>query len=684
MKDQYIFTLTLALCVLTLVSCRRPGLPSERHVDVVEADSLVFEQMTGDNSLAFAAVDSLLGIGAISETRATYYRAHIHFKMGHTLNAELLYKRVLAGDELLQEQPTAAYYAYDQLATILNIKGDTQGALEYATKGYTITSKDSSHKGVSWQAVLLHDIGYGQMMLGRTDEAERNFNQAYKTLERLAEDTNDYDCVYAWARVSFNIMDAYVCAERFDDALRWVSAAEVAINTLIKRRDCPERTSSEYLGSFCTHKAIVMRKTGHNDEADNAYRAFLLSDYSKTDIGLVDNAEYLDIIGNWKERARLTPRLDSLVQAWNMPKSMYYLRTYLVPFFNAYVRSDQPEKALAMAQRIADEVDSIAEYERIYNATELSIIYETQEKEAHIAEQDARLNGQRFLATAVIFVLVTVFLVIYTVMHRRVAMRLKQNNAMLAATNTKLKEANERAQESSRMKSEFIRQISHEIRTPLNILSGFTQVITTPDMELDDDTRKDINRQITDNTNRITGLVDKMLELSEANSRTVIQRTANISPMEIAAEAAEASGVMTAEDVTFDLRIAPEAEDITLTTNRKAAARALTLLLDNARKFATPHVAAAAADAQDATAHIVLAVDIEGDSVHFAVEDNGPGVPAKDAERIFEEFVQLDSFADGTGIGLTVARSLAQRLGGGITLDTSYTHGARFVMVLPL
>ena len=58
------------------------------------------------------------------------------------------------------------------------------------------------------------------------------------------------------------------------------------------------------------------------------------------------------------------------------------------------------------------------------------------------------------------------------------------------------------------------------------------------------------------------------------------------------------------------------------------------------------------------------------------------GIPAKEAERIFDEFVQLDDYYDGTGIGLTVARSLARRLGGDVLLDTSYTDGARFVMTL--
>jgi signal transduction histidine kinase len=78
----------------------------------------------------------------------------------------------------------------------------------------------------------------------------------------------------------------------------------------------------------------------------------------------------------------------------------------------------------------------------------------------------------------------------------------------------------------------------------------------------------------------------------------------------------------------------------------------------------------------------VLRIETVGDKVQFIVEDTGIGVPPEEAEHIFDEFVQLNEYYDGTGIGLTVARSLARRLGGDIKMDASYTAGARFVMTL--
>lgn len=286
---------------------------------------------------------------------------------------------------------------------------------------------------------------------------------------------------------------------------------------------------------------------------------------------------------------------------------------------------------------------------------------------------------------SVIIILALISLYIFTLYRSR--RKLQFTNAMLETnynilemshmeleqTNHQLIEATARAEESSKMKTHFIQQISHEIRTPLNILSGFTQILTTPDLELGENEKKQIANDIVTNTERITGLVNKMLELSDANSRNVIERTDKVSPNKIVSEAIVKSMIADSPSLTFDLEMQPEVEKIQLKTNMQAAVRALTLLLDNARKFS----------AKSADQRVKLHVEALPSSVQFAIEDNGIGVPAKEAEHIFDEFVQLDTYYEGTGIGLTVARSMARRMGGDIQLDTDFNPGARFVMTLP-
>ncbi|MBQ8464056.1 MAG: hypothetical protein IJ544_08085 [Prevotella sp.] len=261
--------------------------------------------------------------------------------------------------------------------------------------------------------------------------------------------------------------------------------------------------------------------------------------------------------------------------------------------------------------------------------------------------------------------------------------KLEETYHELEETNKQLEIARRRAEEASQMKTNFIQQISHEIRTPLNILNGFTQILTTPGMELDAATQQEVTKGIDDNTCRITSLVNKMLELADANSSTELERTDDVPAVQVAAQAADESGITMAQHLTFDMDMGEGTDVAMLHTNLQQATRALSLLLDNARKFTKPAEAAVGAGAEVKQGQVMLRLLMQDAMLAFAVEDNGIGVPTEEAEHIFDEFVQLDEYYDGTGIGLTVARSIARRLGGDIVLDTAYTGGARFVMTLP-
>ena len=283
------------------------------------------------------------------------------------------------------------------------------------------------------------------------------------------------------------------------------------------------------------------------------------------------------------------------------------------------------------------------------------------------------------------------FLVIFSINRYRLSKRLQQAHDKLqeaylglAEKNVQLKIANERAEEPTRMKSNFIKQISHEIRTPLNILSGFTQLITTTTVRLSDKDRIEAGEQIMKNTYRITGLVNKMLELSDINSQVVLERNDTVTPLEIADQAISASGINDARHLVFTLQTL-EGSLTPFKTDQRAAARILELLLDNAIKFTRPAEAyLTQVDSSAKKQSVKLTINNSKDTVRFIVDDTGIGIPPKEAEHIFDEFVQLDEYYNGTGVGLTVARSLARRLGGDIRLDTAHTACTRFIIKLPV
>ena len=287
-----------------------------------------------------------------------------------------------------------------------------------------------------------------------------------------------------------------------------------------------------------------------------------------------------------------------------------------------------------------------------------------------------------------LMLVIIMFLTIYSIYRYRTNKKLRSAHgklqkayAQLEENNEKLKIANARAEESTRMKSNFIKQISHEIRTPLNILSGFTQLITSPGISLSEKDRKEAAAQIMKSTDRITGLVNKMLELSDISSKTVLRRNDEVVALQIAQQAINGTKIQEARHVEFELKKETGATT-TFCTNRQAAIRIVELLLDNAVKFTKPAEHTAAQEQEDRKERVTMTVGTDSQRATFIIENTGTSIPEEEAEHIFDEFVQLDEYYNGTGIGLTVARSLARRLGGDVVLDTSCTDCTRFIATI--
>lgn len=318
------------------------------------------------------------------------------------------------------------------------------------------------------------------------------------------------------------------------------------------------------------------------------------------------------------------------------------------------------EEAAKIYQRLYHEKDSVFGHEARQHLDELNTLFQIDELKTE--QQHTRFKYTLITASSIVLALLLLLLYgWYTAIRQKKA-------------NEQLRIANERAKVSSKMKSEFIRNISHEIRTPLNIISGFTQILTSPDMKLRDNEKKDIQERVTENTERITRLIDRMLEMSDVSSEAVIECNDETSVQELVAQAIDYSRIAlhtrpgnANAAVTFEHPHDDTNASVVLHINKLYAVRTLAQLLENAVKFTHE-------------GSITLHTEDTDTNVRFIVEDTGIGIPINQTDQIFDEFVQLDDFTEGTGLGLTVARSIAQRMGGDLWLDTNYTPGARFVL----
>ena len=682
-RRRHFAAVLLPLLVLTATSCHnnQPNKQeaSDQPSPEEKASDKIREQLDAyEGNRWFQVLDSLEQAGKIATCQADFMRGEKYEEMEQPRSALIFYSKAIEGNKLLQISKDNFYDAYMGVCTGYLNNNNVELALKTATEGYEIASKDSSIVGRDMSNNLQLEIGMCQLRLGYNKEAAETFEEVRQGALQLAQSyPQSPDCQESCILISSNIINYYMNQKKFDLVEPWLDMMETALERYAAT-NAPTETYSDYLATLNCDKAIMWSMTGHHEEAEAAYQSFLSSNYAHKLRGIYDQAFYLETTEQWEKLLSIALRIDSAEIAAEVPPTLDYLIASPSTLFKAMVKTGRKEEALQKAEHIVQMLDSVKAYQHRSDAEELAVIYETEQKEQEIAAQRASLNSQRMQAIVVVVLLLLIFLGVLFEFYRK----LRRAHTLLEISYNNLVIANERAEESSKMKTNFIRQISHEIRTPLNILSGFTQIITMPDMKLDEATRTDINHKIVENTDRITGLVNKMLELSDASSQAVIDRTDNVLAVQIAAQATDASEVANAKHLKFDLQVGDAEGTVTITTNEQAATRALTMLLDNARKFTRP--AEAKNEKQTEQQQVTLTLKKTESTIEFIVEDTGVGVPLSEAEHVFDEFVQLDEYYEGTGIGLTVARSLARRLGGDVVLDTTYTSGARFIMTLPL
>ena len=259
------------------------------------------------------------------------------------------------------------------------------------------------------------------------------------------------------------------------------------------------------------------------------------------------------------------------------------------------------------------------------------------------------------LGIIIILLLMLIMAFIYITFSRRRHMR-------------QLKRAYEHALESDKLKAAFIRNMSHEVRTPLNVIAGFAQVLADPDLSPDAAKRKEMAHIIEKNNYLITSQIDEMIELALNESAGDITKDEHVGVNDILQQLAKEKGKFVNDNVTIN--VCSNIDDgFFITTNRDMLKRAIVPLIDNAMKYT-------------AKGTITLGASVTDDELKLTVEDTGCGIPEAEAEHIFERFVKLDTFKEGIGLGLPLCRVIIARLGGTISLDTSYKEGARFVIRL--
>ena len=301
------------------------------------------------------------------------------------------------------------------------------------------------------------------------------------------------------------------------------------------------------------------------------------------------------------------------------------------------------------------------------NLSEMEAKYKNNELSATIEEQTSELK----VVNVIVAVLLSVILlggILGLYIYVRNLRKSQRKDRILIA---ELTEANERARAADVAKTQFMRNMTHELRTPLNAISGFSQVLSmSDDMSVQD--KKEMAGYIIENTNIMTMLIDDIINSSAMDKNEY----------EVVMGDAECGQICRDSMATAEYRLQRGVKmrfkpTMPIPYNIRTDARRVQQVLINLLTNACKHTV-------NGEIRLGCSVTEVPGMLSFSVEDTGPGIPASEAEHIFERFVKLDSFVQGTGLGLSICRQIAHALGGSVYLDTEYTGGARFVFNIPV
>ena len=681
----------LYIAIVLLVAMVATGCSDDKHLSVADleefseadgfnrADSIVEEvSEMRDNDLLLATIDSLEKTGELSLAKTIFYRTITYNLMGQQSTSLRLYYQLDSLDvkTLTTQADLESYvYSYNNYVRVLCDMRRYDRALREAHKA------DRKLRTIGYDSFTDHHdiaqiIGECQLYMDQADEAAKSYQKSLRGVHsRLAKFSNPLD-LRECQKTMNAIARAYIHMSRYDEATPWIHIEDSLYDLAVSH---PKRDTifiDEMKSDICYSKALLALALGRKSEAERAFRDYQLTNTAKQLGNIMNSNDYLMQTKRYGEAARNFEQLDRYLLGSGYKYDLENINRFVLPKYRANLLAGRRDSALYVATQVAENYNDALVNQKMIDADLLTTIYDTEGKERQIAEQRAKLSQQRLITLGIVTLIIIVFFYIYYIQRRKAFKKLD-------ATNQQLILANERAEESSRLKTQFIQKISHEVRTPLNLLSGFSQVLVDRIIEITDEERQDICQKISQNSDRITHLMDRMLDLSLVNSKTRIECHDRVKVVKVAEQAVNNTAIDKALHLDFTLNVDESAEDVTMITDMKSSVKALSLLLDNAQKFTQPQ-AFRAKNSFDGKATVELDVSVEGQRVAFVVSDTGVGVPPEEAETIFEDFVQLDEFSHGAGIGLTIARSLARHMGGDVVIDKAYTSGARFVMTLPL
>ena len=582
--------------------------------------SLVKRQVLYDDSISIDSViawsEQLLPTQQSNEDRTTYFLLQLQLANAYTLRGDISLATNRA--QLMYEEAKATDYQFgmvvanqaigDAYNTIANM-GDK--ALESYQDALTELSNISDQH--PYRAQLLLKMSNVLQRKGRLEEAEKILEE----LEKILYQEPDYptDFFFCIEKTNFAISHGHLSQDYLDEANIWL------------------------------HKMDSIYQL----HPEKFYRFHL--DYT--------TAAYYRAMGNWdKQYWKQALDIYSKLQAEysGNKRSTYYRWTSLEKIYLCKIQGMAME-ACRIYQELYPPIDTLASQNYIRQINTIKAKYQVDKAETASNNEYNKIITSILVGT---MALVTLFVLL--------AILLKRQREKVKLSTQKLATSRINAENAMRAKSVFLSNMSHEIRTPLNALSGFSSLLT--EEGLDDETRRQCNEVIQQNSELLLKLINDVIDLSSLEFGKLQFCIAQHDAVSICKNVIDT--VNKVKQTQAELTFTTELEEMPIETDDSRLQQVLINLLINATKF-TPQ------------GSIVLKLEKEtNDTVLFTVTDTGCGIPKDRQTNIFQRFEKLNENVQGSGLGLSICQLIIEHIGGQIWIDSEYTEGSRFCFTHPI
>lgn len=223
----------------------------------------------------------------------------------------------------------------------------------------------------------------------------------------------------------------------------------------------------------------------------------------------------------------------------------------------------------------------------------------------------------------------------------------------------------------ARLQEDFIAAVSHELNTPLGFIKGYTTTLLRQDTTWDEDTRTNFLTIIDEETDRLSELIDDLIDSSRLQSGRMGMEFKTI---DLHAILDEQLSRLKNHYADLEIHLEIPAGDLVIQADPTRLGQVIENLVSNAAKYAPGSV-------------LTVSAEQNGEYARIEVTDTGPGIPTEHLEHVFKRFYRVPERSGGvrgSGLGLFICDQIITAHGGKISLDSQIGNGSRFIINLPM